>query len=240
MMMTDIKFSIVLPCYNEAENLPLILDRYASVIRKDIKTELILVNNGSTDNSASVLEELLKKEEYSFARTVLVEKNVGYGHGIFTGIKTAKGEFIGFSHADMQCPAEDLFKAYDLITSQPEPETAFEKGRRLNRELGPSVITVGMSIMASTILTRVLTDINAQPKVFHRSHFERMKEPPNGFEFDLYVIYLAKKANLKILTIPVVFGRRAHGVSKWAFSFISRYKTILAMMKYIFKLRFTV
>lgn len=236
--MSDIQFSIVLPCYNEAENLPLILERYAAVMKKDIKTELILVNNGSTDNSDSVMEELLKKEEYSFARSVLVEKNIGYGHGIFTGIKSAKGEFIGFSHADMQCPAEDLFKAYDLLNSQSDPKKAMVKGRRLNREIGPSIITIGMSVMASVVLTRVLTDINAQPKVFHRSHTERMKNPPNGFEFDLYVTYLAKKADMKILTIPVVFGKRAHGVSKWAFSFISRYKTILAMMKYIFKLRF--
>ncbi|MCE1247379.1 MAG: glycosyltransferase family 2 protein [Firmicutes bacterium] len=236
--MSDIKFSIVLPCYNEAENLPLILERYASVMRDDVKTELILVNNGSTDNSASVMAELLKKEEYSFARSVLVEKNIGYGHGIFTGIKSAQGEFIGFSHADMQCPAEDLFKAYDLLNAQPDPKKAMVKGRRLNREIGPSIITVGMSMMASVVLTRVLTDINAQPKVFHRSHVERMKNPPNGFELDLYVTYLAKKANMNILTIPVIFGKRAHGVSKWAFSFISRYKTILAMMKYIFKLRF--
>ncbi|MCD4784045.1 MAG: hypothetical protein K8T10_09500 [Candidatus Eremiobacteraeota bacterium] len=43
---------------------------------------------------------------------------------------------------------------------------------------------------------------------------------------------------MKIKTIPVIFGERAHGQSKWAFSFISRYKTIWAMIKYIFKLRF--
>ena len=67
-----IKLSVVVPCYNEEENIPLILARFDEVIdRNDV--EVILVNNGSTDGSAGVLEELLPK--YAFARTVLVEVN---------------------------------------------------------------------------------------------------------------------------------------------------------------------
>ncbi len=61
----QMKLSIVVPCYNEEENIPLILERFQEVIeREDI--EVILVNNGSTDNSAQVLEQLLPK--YSFAK----------------------------------------------------------------------------------------------------------------------------------------------------------------------------
>jgi hypothetical protein len=82
-----------------------------------------------------------------------------------------------------------------------------------------------------------LTDINAQPKVFHRSHLERLRRPPEGFQFDLYVLYAARRAGLRVLTVPVVFGTRAHGHSKWAFSFVSRYRTSWATIVYIFKLR---
>ena len=93
------KLSIVIPCYNEGKNIPLILSRFDEVInRKDI--EALLVNNGSTDNSEEVLDELLPK--YPFARVVNVQENKGYGYGILTGLREASGTFIGWTHADMQ------------------------------------------------------------------------------------------------------------------------------------------
>lgn len=82
------KLSIVVPCYNEEENIPLILERFEEIIeQKDI--EVILVNNGSTDNSAQILADLLPK--YSFVKTVLVEVNQGYGYGILQGLHMCRG-----------------------------------------------------------------------------------------------------------------------------------------------------
>ena len=107
-MTLNIQLSIVLPCYNEADNLPLILAGYAKAWRADMAAELILVNNGSTDHSAEVLQRELANPDYAFARSVLVEENQGYGHGIFTGLQAARGEFLAFSHADMQCARRRL------------------------------------------------------------------------------------------------------------------------------------
>lgn len=231
-----IRFSIVLPCYNEAENLPLLLQGYRQVWQ-DLPAELILVDNGSTDRTPDVLKVELSRPEFSFARMVRVERNRGYGHGIFTGLQSARGEFVGFSHADMQCGPADLFTAYHALIREANPAGALVKGRRSGRELGAQLVTSTMSVIASSVLLMRLTDINAQPKVFHRGHLERLTEPPDGFQFDLYVLYKARRAGMKLLTIPVEFGRRAHGQSKWALSFFSRYKTILATIRYIFRLR---
>ena len=52
------KLSIVVPCYNESENIPLILNRFADVIKRD-DVEVVLVDNGSTDDSAAIIEKLL-------------------------------------------------------------------------------------------------------------------------------------------------------------------------------------
>ncbi|HRG76152.1 MAG TPA: glycosyltransferase family 2 protein, partial [Leptospiraceae bacterium] len=98
------KLSIVVPCYNEEKNIPLVLEKFQSVIKRD-DVEVILVNNGSKDNSQLVLNELIPK--YSFARTVLVEVNQGYGFGILSGLKEAKGDYIGWTHADMQTDPYD-------------------------------------------------------------------------------------------------------------------------------------
>jgi len=230
------KLSIILPCYNEADNLPLVLQAYRQVW-EDLPAELILVDNGSTDQTPAVLTRHLQAPELAFARSVRVEQNQGYGHGIFTGLQAAQGEFLAYSHADMQCSPADVFKAYHRLLAQPNPARALVKGKRRGREWSASLVTSGMSLIASTVLLTRLSDINAQPKLFHRSHLERLTHPPPGFQFDLYLLYQARRAALEISTLPVEFGQRAHGQSKWAANIFSRYRTIWATILYIFWLR---
>ncbi len=227
------ELSVVIPCYNEAENLPLLLRRYQEVW-PDYPAELILVNNGSQDDSAQVLRKLLP--HYSFAHQVEVDKNQGYGHGIWQGIARARGTSIAFSHADMQCDAADVFQAFERLRSSDAPSKCLVKGRRKGRDLGSRFVTQAMSLIATTVLRRPLSDINAQPKVFPRSLLEHLTDPPIGFEFDLYVLYQAKRAGYRELQIPVVFAERAHGESKWAFSFCSRWRTMLQVLRYIIRL----
>lgn len=232
-----IVFSIVLPCYNEADNLPPLLEAYAECW-PDTSAELVLVNNGSTDHTSDVLARELARPKYAFARTVLVPVNQGYGFGVNAGLRSAQGEIIGISHADMQCAPADLFAAYRKLV-EAGAETALVKGERSPRGFGPSLVTNTMAVLASVVLGMRLSDINAQPKVFHRSLLAHLTDPPNGFELDLYLLYKARKLGLKVLTIPVIFGTRAHGTSKWAFSLLSRWRHIMATVRYIFHLRFS-
>jgi glycosyltransferase involved in cell wall biosynthesis len=232
------RFSIVLPCYNEAENLPLLLDAYAQAWPElGVPGELILVDNGSTDGTPAVLERELRRPELAFARVVQVAVNRGFGHGTLAGLRAARGEVLGFSHADMQYTPQDCFNAYRKLAAQPDPARVLVKGKRAPRGWSASLVTNTMALLASLVLLMPLTDINAQPKVFHRSHLDRLRRPPDGFQFDLYVLYTARRHGLRVLTVPVVFGKRVHGQSKWAFSFLSRYKTIWATVVYIFELR---
>lgn len=233
----DPRLSIVLPCYNEAPGLPDLLARYAAVWQ-DLPAELILVDNGSTDDTAEVLARELEKPEYAFARVVTVTRNRGYGHGIHTGLLAARGEYLAWSHADLQCPPGDLFRAFEELIRGRDPQRTLVKGRRGWRGLGAFLLTHGMSLIASAVLLMPLVDINAQPKLFHRSHLERLEAPPDGFEYDLYVIFHALRAGLELRLLPVHFEDRAHGESKWAFSILSRYRTIFRVFAYIWKLRF--
>ena len=84
--------SVVIPCYNEKENLPLLLERFSQVITEDIT--VVLVDNGSTDGSAEVFRALLP--DRPFARLVMVEVNQGYGYGILQGLRSCGwAEFRG-------------------------------------------------------------------------------------------------------------------------------------------------
>src|SRR5688572_6867272 len=96
------RFSIVLPCYNEAETLPSLFARFQAVLGDRDDLEVIFVNNGSKDDSAAVLEKEAILAGRKFARIVTVPVNQGYGYGILAGLRAAGGDFIGWTHADSQ------------------------------------------------------------------------------------------------------------------------------------------
>jgi glycosyltransferase involved in cell wall biosynthesis len=95
------ELSVVLPCYNEGKGLEQLLDGYAAVIG-GLPAEIILVDNGSSDDTPERLAELLPR--YPFARGFRVLANKGYGDGIMQGLRAARGTFLAWSHADLQCP----------------------------------------------------------------------------------------------------------------------------------------
>lgn len=206
------KFSIIIPCYNEAENIPLILQKFADCMNGE-DMEVVLVNNGSTDKTSVVLEELLPK--YRFVRTVLVPENQGYGYGILQGLKSTRADFIGWTHADMQTDPCDVLKAYQILESENWKSNLFIKGKRKDRDLFDQFFTSGMSLFETLYLGKTLSDINAQPNVFSRAFFEKWQNPPNDFSLDLYALYMARLEKLDVRRIPVQFPPRVHGQSKW-------------------------
>lgn len=228
-----IKLSIVVPCYNEEKNIPLILDRFDSIINRD-DIEVILVNNGSTDNSVKILKKILPN--YKFATTVKVEVNQGYGFGILTGLRIAKGEYIGWTHADMQTDPNDVIKALNIIEKE-NANNIFVKGNRKGRPFFDQFFTTGMSIFESVYMGAKLWDINAQPNIFHRSFFKKWENPPNDFSLDLYALYIARNNNIKIVRFDVLFPERIHGESSWNTDLKSKWKFIKRTLDFSFRLK---
>ena len=225
--------SVILPCYNESKGLENILNRFQEA-GKDISFELILVDNGSTDNSAEVLASLVPK--FSFARSIRVEKNVGYGHGIFTGLQNARGELLAWSHADLQTDPGDVFRALELYQKAPRSVPHLVKGRRNGRSLAERVVSRGMEVAAFMLLRGFLTEINAQPKLFHRSLLEHLTSPPTDFNFDVYVLNQARRHGWQIEAFDVSFPPRKYGQSNWAATWRSKIRTIARSTWFMFKL----
>jgi len=229
------KLSIIVPCYNESKNIPMILEKFASLIKGD-DVEVLLVNNGSKDNSQEVLDGLAPK--YFFARVIKVEENQGYGFGITSGLNEAKGEFIGYTHADMQTDPTDLIKALEIIEKQLDPKECYIKGDRKGRPILDQFFTMGMSLFETIYLGAKLWDINAQPNIFHRSFFEEIKNScPKDFSLDLYLLYMAKKKGINVVRFDVVFPERIHGESSWNTGLASTWKFIKRTLDFSVKLK---
>lgn len=226
------RFSLVIPCYNESENLPLLLERCKSLaVTPDV--EVVLVDNGSTDNTAEVLKNLLPK--FPGCRSIRVEENQGYGFGIMSGLKAAKGEILGWTHADMQTDPQDAL--IGLAHFEKHGDDIFVKGRRYGRPFMDVVFTVGMSVFETFLLARPMWDINAQPTMFSRRFLESWTAPPDDFSLDLFAYYQAHSCCLKIHRFPVRFCERAHGVSHWNVNWATKRKFIRRTVDFSLQLK---
>lgn len=224
----------MIPCYNEAQNLPLLVARIEELfVSSDV--EVILVDNGSTDDTQPVLETLLKN--HAVIRSIKVEFNRGYGFGILAGLEAAQGEILGWTHADMQTDPCDALKALTFFETSASPEKIFVKGLRHGRPFVDQIFTFGMSFFESILLLSRLRDINAQPTLFHRSFFEAWDGPPQDFSLDLFAYFRARKFAFRIARFDVNFGTRAYGKSHWNIDFRSKIKFIRRTLTYSWKLR---
>lgn len=235
-----LKLALILPCYNEAKNLSQIFDGFLkSAKNHGFSSEtfrLILVDNGSTDETLSVFNDLLKSdpERKAWVELVRVPTNQGYGHGLWIGLNTAQShypsQYHAWTHADGQCDPEDVFLAYERAKLSPHSVC---KGSRMGRPFGAWLFSRCFDVVSFVAARTALYDINAQPKVFPSSLTPHLKNGPKGFAFDLFVLLRARECGFKIHSLPVLFGRRLHGHSHWAHSIRSRVKTVSILVRFL-------
>ncbi len=226
------RLSLVIPCYNEAANLPALVERCV-VLTAMADAEVVLVDNGSTDATAQLLAQLLPA--HPAIRSVRVERNQGYGFGILSGLRAAQGEIIGWTHADLQTDPCDALRGLAIFDA--EGDVLLVKGRRYGRPVSDTMFTVGMSVFETLLLRQPLWDINAQPTLFHRDFFRRWDDAPHDFSLDLYAYFKARRDGLRVRRFPVHFGSRLHGQSHWNIDWRSKKKFILRTIDFSFQLR---
>lgn len=230
------RLAIIIPCYNERDNIPLIISRLTEAIGGRDDVEVVLVDNGSTDGSDLVLANKLESD--SPIRSVKVPKNRGYGYGILFGLASTDADILAWTHADMQTDPNDVLVGFDRLRQHTDTKVIV-KGLRKNRRFLEAFFTFGMQVLAALALRVRLSDVNAQPKIFPRNFYENFikEKAPQDFSLDLFLLYQAQVNDYSILEIPVVFAERVHGVAKGGGSWKTRIKLIRRTINYIFDLR---
>ena len=110
------KISIVVPCYNEEESLPMFYEEVNRVSKemKDVVFEMIFINDGSKDKTIEILRDLSKKDKR--VRYISFSRNFGKEAGMYAGLEASTGDYVAIMDADMQDPPEKLIEMYDYIS----------------------------------------------------------------------------------------------------------------------------
>ncbi len=227
--------SLVLPCYNEGENINKLLDTVTKLQETNNNIEIIIVENGSKDDSLTKIKNHLIYKKNSIT-LVEIKKNLGYGHGIIEGLKKSTGKYIGWCHADLQNSLDDIYNIFKNNLDKLEGKKIILKGKRMNRNILDNFFTVGMSMFVNLLFRCKLNDINAQPKIFSRNLLEFLENPPKDFSLDLYLLLTANRNNYEILECPLTVYNRVAGEAKGGGTFLSKIKLTFRTFEYIYKI----
>jgi glycosyltransferase involved in cell wall biosynthesis len=201
------KVSIVVPAFNEASRIGETIRRIESFLKGMPWTaEVIVVDDGSRDDTYNTVSAL----KFPGLRVLRNPTNRGKGFAVKTGVLASTGEYVLFSDADLSAPIEELEKLLSaaekqgadvVIGSRAVDRSYIEKHQSRGREIGGMIFNV----MVRSILGLKISDTQCGFKLFRRSKigpvFERMTVP--GFGFDPEILFLASRARLKILEVPV-------------------------------------
>lgn len=107
--------SIVVPCYNEQEVLPMFYEELNKVMNEleNVELELILVNDGSKDNTLKEFKELANRDER--VKYISFSRNFGKEAAMFAGLEATTGDYVAIMDADLQDPPKLLLEMYDIL-----------------------------------------------------------------------------------------------------------------------------
>jgi len=118
------KVSILIPAYNEAENIPLLIEEFDHFIREHKDYEVILIDDGSRDGTVERLEQF----DRPYLRTTRHSRNLGKTQAILTGAKIARGDILVVFDADLQYDVKDIPRLVELIDRGADVATGWKQG----------------------------------------------------------------------------------------------------------------
>ena len=222
------ELSIIIPIYNEEQNIERLYESLNSVLKRIEKSyEIILVDDGSTDKSFSIVKEISCKD--ALIKVLKLKRNFGQTAAMACGIEHAKGEVFVFSDADLQNdPAdipkllEELDKGYDMVSGG----RRFRKDALLTRKIPSMVANKIISIVGGVHLH----DYGCTLKVCRRDIFDNVKLYG---EMHRFIPLLASWGGARITEIPVDHQSRKFGKSKYGLIRIPKVLLDLLTVKFL-------
>lgn len=201
--------SVVVPVYNEYENIPLLYDEVVKALQNIESWELILVDDGSKDNSLDALKEIADRDT-EHVRVIGLRRNFGQTAAIAAGIDNASGEIIVLMDADLQNDPSDIPAMLDKLNEGYDLVSGWRKNRQDN------LLRTFPSKIANRLICKVtgvhLHDYGCTLKAYRR-------EVIKGFrlygEMHRFIPAYADSFGAKIVEMPVKHHPRIYGQAKY-------------------------
>ncbi|HYX26256.1 MAG TPA: glycosyltransferase [Thermoanaerobaculia bacterium] len=231
--MPDPYLSVVVPVFNEQENLPELLDRLtATLVPLDRPYEIVLVNDGSKDRSLALLQEASARDPH----LVVVDFNRNYGQhaAVFAGFEACRGEIVVTLDADLQNPPEEIPKlvakmeeGFDVVGS-----IRVHRQDTLLRRVASKIVN-RMTALATGVQ---LTDYGCMLRAYRRPV---VKVLAGSREISTFIPVLADLFAGRVTEVPVAHDERHHGASKYGLWKLIRLQFDLMTSFSVLPLRFT-
>ena len=210
--------SIVVPLYNEAESLPSLHEWIEKVmIDNNFTYEIIFVNDGSTDNSWKVIEEISKKDNN--VHGIKFRRNYGKSPALYCGFKQAEGDVVITMDADLQDSPDEIPELYRMITEDGYDLVSGYKQKRYD-PLSKTIPTKLFNATARKVSgIKNLHDFNCGLKAYRR---DVVKNIEVYGEMHRYIPYLAKNAGFDKIGEKVVH-HQARKFGKTKFGGLNRF-----------------
>ena len=233
--MNNYELSIIIPFYNEEGTVrPLVNVLINEFKRNKINYELIMVDNGSSDKTSEIVDELTRNN--SHVKSVHIKVNEGYGWGVLNGLKIANGEYIGYMDGDFEIRPEGAVKLYKKIK---ENNADIGKGIRNKNESDTlkSIASYGYDILFFLLFFKYIKQVNANPKIIRRTCYKKMNLTSKDWFIDSEIIIKGLKNDFKIVSQVVSYTPRNKGASH--LKFFDLFPTIVTYLRHIIKARFS-
>jgi glycosyltransferase involved in cell wall biosynthesis len=219
--------SVLVPANNEAASLPVFLVQMeAVVLAAEAGCEVIVIDDGSTDNTAAVVQEL--QPRYPWLRGVRHRRRRGIAEALRSGYLSARGEILVFYPADLQFKPEDIPRLVaPILAGEADMVTGFKQGKY--EKAFVSRIYNGLSRLLFHVPVKDLNSVKAYRR-------EIMHQLPIRPDWHRYMIVLAVEQGFTVHEVPVPLYPRHAGRSKFGLSRIPI--GVLDMLSVWFELRF--
>ena len=230
--------SIVIPVFNEVNYLNELFEQIKKYFN-DKYNEIIIVDDGSTDGSSNLLEELKKNNNYKFSfKIIRLDINSGKGKAIQVGIKNSNGQYILLQDADLELDCKDAKEMFEMISTNKDIKCIFGSrylsGKlKKNNYFFNNLVGKINSLIFNMFFSQTLSDVHCGLKILHRSVIEKIKLRVNDFGIEIDIASQIVRNNFFIYEFGVSYFFRSKAQGK-KISWVDGLKSFY----YLIKVRF--